>query len=290
MSTSSRRYITDTTRANAVARGTYVPCAGDAVKIEDGTWDVWIIVSHTGKLCAETMVSPKTRGGFKHVAYGAGAGTWVVQRATAKSRNPVWTDPSRNGHGEGEHEQRHVVPTRDDLGVIRYWPYFDDVDEIDAIMKWSGLDSMDDLYIDTNRVTHTSAKADSGSGAGFIARISDYLYFSNAACAARELAVSEELGPDIIPPTYTRDFETFGTVVRPPTHTRRALPLPPITTTEPPPPPPPAPPLLEVRERTPDPPPKRARVAKPAIRPVQVSVPVPGLRMIGMRKFVLKKV
>jgi len=212
----SRTYLYDPVRADREAKNAYVPNIGDVVVLENGLWDLWVILYPNAPIVPEDGILAMQHGGFKNVTYGAGCGTWVVQRQRDDTRNPVWTDPELNRHGEGEHEQRHVVVTRDIDGMYRYWPYLNNQDEIKAILRASRLKILDDVYRTSNRVTSESAKDAPPNSIGNIARISDYLYFSAQGCVLRQNMYADCVAPNGLPPAYTRDYATYGMACKTP--------------------------------------------------------------------------
>ena len=184
---------------------------GDHVRVENrASGDDWVIISNRGRIfAADVLKSPGEQGGLNRATYGTrdpGA-TWVLQRRSNASRNPVWTDAGRNIAGEGENEQRHCVVTRTEENIYRFWFFVDAADEI-ACIERSSKHNFETLLRCNNRGcdrTHGDARENE---VGYVCWISDYLYFSADGLRVREAAAALQVPSEIggSPPVYTRDF------------------------------------------------------------------------------------
>lgn len=221
MAMRQRRIITDLKKARAVNDGVWYPQIGDHVTLVGSGWGEWVVLSTAGQICAaDDLPSADKKGGFRRIVYGSvvGGATWVVQRVRDTNRNPVWVEPELNRHGEGEHEQRHVVVTRTASGEYAFWPYFDADDEIAAIERASGH-AIADIYRCSNRHNGRLSGAFNSStsttvAVGYIACVSDYLYFGDAGCLIREECVAmQHVGDAALVPVYTRDFARYASTV-----------------------------------------------------------------------------
>ncbi|MBS0290887.1 MAG: hypothetical protein JSS07_12745 [Proteobacteria bacterium] len=207
--------IVDLKKAYTINQGLYEPVVGDVVTRvhNDPLGRIWFIVHNKGRMHPRASFSFNSIKRSVYSGHGSGE-TWVLQCASDSSRNPVWTDPAENKNGEGEREQRHCIVTRSEVGIIEYWFYPTPAIEIAAIER-SSKKQITELYRCRNRtkVTVVPTPKDLRQGGGYVAVISDYIYFSPEACDLRQRCVQSGIlastDPTRPPPVYSRDFSAL---------------------------------------------------------------------------------